>query len=152
MIDVKVFSVNDSALALVNKVRLWQDYFLLEDVSFSNKHQLIISMFVFCPSVNFSLLPVDSGPYGRSTHTHVGEPSGTTGSMAMVFFFFFHSHYSFFKFIFSWRIIALHYCVGFWHTSVWVSHRNTHVPCLLNLPPTLLVCHRAPGWAPLFAP
>jgi len=71
-------------------------YFLLEDVSFSNKYQLIISMFVFCPSVNFSLLPVDSGPYGRSTHTPVGEPSGTTGSMAVFsFFFFFHSHHSF---------------------------------------------------------
>ena len=73
-------------------------YFLLEDVTFSNKYQLIISMFVFCPSVNFSLLPVDSGLYGRSTHTPVGEPSGTTGSMAMFsFFLYIYSHRSFFN-------------------------------------------------------
>ena len=42
----------------------------------------------------------------------------------------------FFKFIFNWRIIVLQYCVGFCHTSVWISHRYTHVPFLLNLPPT----------------
>ena len=39
-------------------------------------------------------------------------------------------------FIFNWRIIALQYCVGFCHTSAWISHRYTHVPSLLNLPPT----------------
>ena len=39
-------------------------------------------------------------------------------------------------FIFNWRIINLHYCVGFCHTSTWISHSYTYVPSLLNLPPT----------------
>ena len=56
----------------------------------------------------------------------------------------------FFKFIFNWRIIVLQYCVGFCHTSVWISHRPTHVSFLLNLPATFhpilipLGCHKAP--------
>ena len=54
--------------------------------------------------------------------------------------------------IFNWRIIALEYCAGFYHTSTWISHRYTYVPSLLNLLPTphtippSLGCHRAPGW------
>ena len=39
-------------------------------------------------------------------------------------------------FIFNWGIIALQCHVGFCHTSVGISHRYTHVPHLLNLPPT----------------
>ena len=46
------------------------------------------------------------------------------------FFFFFKK-----SFIFNW-IIALQYCVGFCHTSAWISHRYTYVPSLLNLPAT----------------
>ena len=38
-------------------------------------------------------------------------------------------------FIFNWRIIALQDCVGFCHTSTWISHRYTYVPSLLKLPP-----------------
>ena len=38
-------------------------------------------------------------------------------------------------FIFSWRIMALQYSVGFWQTSVLVSHKFTYVPSLLKLPP-----------------
>ena len=34
------------------------------------------------------------------------------------------------------NIIALPYCAGFCHTSTWISHQHTHVPSLLNLPPT----------------
>ena len=37
-------------------------------------------------------------------------------------------------FIFNWRI-GLKYCVGFCHTSAWISHKYTHFPFLLNLPP-----------------
>ena len=54
-------------------------------------------------------------------------------------------------FIFNWRIIALQYCIGFCHTSTWVSHRYTYVPSLLKFPPishlhpTPLRCHRALG-------
>ena len=39
-------------------------------------------------------------------------------------------------FFFNWRIIALQYCVGFCHMSVWISHRYTFVPSLWHLPPT----------------
>ena len=39
-------------------------------------------------------------------------------------------------FIFNWRLIALQCCVGFCHTSTWSSHRCTHVPSFLNLPPS----------------
>ena len=38
-------------------------------------------------------------------------------------------------FIFNWRIIALQYCVGFCHTSTWISHRYTYVPSWTPLPP-----------------
>ena len=48
-------------------------------------------------------------------------------------------------FFFNWRIIALQYCLGFCHTSTWISYRYTYVPSLLNLPSTPLGCHRAPG-------
>lgn len=41
----------------------------------------------------------------------------------------------FLKFIFNWRMIALHYCVAFCHTSTWISHRYTYVPSV-SLPPT----------------
>ena len=34
------------------------------------------------------------------------------------------------------KTIALEYCVGFCHTSTWVSHRYMYVPSILNLPPT----------------
>jgi len=41
--------------------------------------------------------------------------------------------YPFLKFIFRWVIIALQCCVGFCHTTMWVSHK--HISSLLNLPP-----------------
>ena len=47
-------------------------------------------------------------------------------------------------FIFICRITALQYCVGFCHTSTWISHRYIYALSLLNLPPTPLGCHRAP--------
>jgi len=37
---------------------------------------------------------------------------------------------------FNWRIIALQCCVGFSHTSAWISHGYTYVPSLLKFPPT----------------
>ena len=60
----------------------------------------------------------------------------------------------FFLIIFNRRIIALQYCVSFCHPSTWISHNYTYICFLLNLPltsnsnPTLVGCHRAPGWAP----
>ena len=46
--------------------------------------------------------------------------------------------FSFYLFIFKWRIIALQYCLGFCQTSTWISHMYTYVPSLLNLPPASL--------------
>ena len=48
-------------------------------------------------------------------------------------------------FIFNWRIIALQYCVGFCHTSAWISHRLTHDPSLVNFLPT---SHPSPSHPP----
>ena len=39
-----------------------------------------------------------------------------------------------FKFVFNWRVIALQCCVGFSHTSMWISHRYTQCPPLPELP------------------
>ena len=38
-------------------------------------------------------------------------------------------------FIFYWRIIALQNFVVFCQTSIWISHRYTHIPSFWNLPP-----------------
>ena len=34
--------------------------------------------------------------------------------------------------IFNGRIIAFQYCFGYYHTSVWISHRYTYAPSFLN--------------------
>ena len=46
-------------------------------------------------------------------------------------------HFFFNAFILKWKIIVLQCCVGFCHTSAWISQRYTYVPSLLNLPLTL---------------
>ena len=38
-------------------------------------------------------------------------------------------------FIYGWRIIALQYCVDFYQTLTWISHRYTHVPSSLKTCP-----------------
>ena len=43
-----------------------------------------------------------------------------------------------FCFIFNRRIITLQYCDDFCHTSTLIIHRYTHVPSLVDLPPTSL--------------
>ena len=59
------------------------------------------------------------------------------------------------NYFFNWRIIALQCCVGFYHTTPWVSHKYTNILSLLSLPPTPqphytpLGCHRAPRWLPV---
>ena len=48
-------------------------------------------------------------------------------------------------------MIAWQYCVGFCHTSTWISHRDAHVPSVLNFPPAShpsKVLHRSPIWVP----
>ena len=44
-------------------------------------------------------------------------------------------NYHFFLFFFHWKILALQYCTSFCRTSTRISHRDTYVPSLLNLPP-----------------
>ena len=46
-------------------------------------------------------------------------------------------------FIFNWRIIALQYCIGFCHTSTWISHKYNMSPSSwTSLPlPTLPTSH-----------
>ena len=56
---------------------------------------------------------------------------------------------------FNWRITVLQYRVGLCHASTWISHRYTHVPSLLNRPPsshlhpTPLGCHTVQGLSSL---
>ena len=58
------------------------------------------------------------------------------------------------KLLLHWRIVALQYCVGFCHTSTWISPQVYICPLPLEPPshlppcPTPLGCHRALGWAP----
>ena len=33
---------------------------------------------------------------------------------------------------FNWRIITLQYCYSFCHTSIWIGHRYTCIPSVLN--------------------
>ena len=54
---------------------------------------------------------------------------------------------------FNWRIIALQCCVGLCHTTMWISHKYTHIAppswaWLSPSHPTPLGCHRSPGWVP----
>ena len=42
----------------------------------------------------------------------------------------------FLKFISNCSIIAVQCCVGFYHTTMWVSHKYTYIPSLLSLLPT----------------
>ena len=55
-----------------------------------------------------------------------------SGNSCWVFFLFF---------FLNWRIIALQYCVGLYHTSTWISHRYTYVPSLLNPLPSPTPSH-----------
>ena len=57
----------------------------------------------------------------------------------------------FFFFFFSWKIIALHCCLCFCDTTVWVSHKNTRVSSLWTSlpPPAHLSCHRTPAELPV---
>ena len=53
-------------------------------------------------------------------------------------------------FFISWRLIALQYCSGFWHTLTWISHGFTCIPhsdppSHLPLYPVLLGFPSAPG-------
>ena len=53
----------------------------------------------------------------------------------MIKCFFFFSWKYFLKLIFNWRKIALQYCAGFCHTTMWMSHKYTYILSLWNFPP-----------------
>ena len=38
--------------------------------------------------------------------------------------------------LFNWKIIALHWCVGFCHITTLINHKYTYIPTLLSLSPT----------------
>ena len=42
----------------------------------------------------------------------------------------------FLKFVFSWRIIVVQYCVDFYLTTKWISYKYTYIPSFLGLHPT----------------
>ena len=50
-------------------------------------------------------------------------------------FWWAHRWHCFYFLIFNWRITALQYCLGFCHTTGWISRKYTDTPFLLNLPP-----------------
>ena len=58
-----------------------------------------------------------------------------------------------FLIFFNGRIIALQCCVGLCHTTMWISHKYTHIAppswaWLSPSHPTPLGCHRSPDWVP----
>lgn len=72
---------------------------------------------------------------------------------ALVPNFFVFIHVIIFKSFLNWMIICLRYCVSFYHTSTWNSHRFTMFPPSLNsfqppTHPTPLVVTEHPVWAP----
>ena len=69
--------------------------------------------------------------------THIDSQLNRPGFWA-VFFLTTNSDglFAVYMYFFNWGIAALQYCVGFCHTSTWISHRYTYVPSLLNLFPT----------------
>ena len=40
----------------------------------------------------------------------------------------FFTHFYFYFFFISWRLITLQYCSGFCHTLTWISHGFTYIP------------------------
>ena len=51
---------------------------------------------------------------------------------------------------FYWRIIVSQYCVGYWHTTTWISRKYTYVTSFRTPTPHLphlSSCHRVPQWA-----
>ena len=72
----------------------------------------------------------------RSFSTYAIFSKGWLGLFFSFFFFYI-------LFIFNWKIIALQYCIGLYHTLAGASHRYTYVPSLFNLLPT---SHHIKGW------
>ena len=100
----------------------------------------LVSLFAHLP-VHGCLVFVLTAPleWPCQSHQHVlwHQTHGLLSSL--IFFNSQHLRPCFFKkIICNWRIIALQYCVGFCHTSAWISHRYTYVPSLLNFPPIFL--------------
>ena len=110
-----------------------------------------IALYVYLP-LFFSILP--SFLSSKMVRTPTCENAQSTPPAFFLFLsLFFLLLFSLFPIFLNWRIIALQYCVGLCHPSVWISHRHTYVsspwaPLPISIPrPTPLGCHRAPGWA-----
>ena len=77
--------------------------------------------------------PMDNGAWQATLHSVAKSQkwlkqlsSSSKGAKPLVLY----EHFFFNVFIFNWRIIALQYVVGFWHTLGWISHGYTYVPSL----------------------
>ena len=114
----------------------------------SGSSQSGVHVLVFClklPSSSWlgSLVPIDRlrnmCQIVTSTPSPHQEESGPCFIAALLFidYFAFASAFlhSLFYFIFYWRIIALRNFSVFCQTSTSISHKYTHIPSFLNLPP-----------------
>ena len=90
----------------------------------------VISVSPFRATLSKSPVPVVDIPLQRRPHCSpwhlVCLPKGKLPMLQGLFFL-----------IFGWRIMVLQRCVGFCHTTMWISRKYTYIPSLLNLPPTL---------------
>ena len=80
----------------------------------------------FSPGLNLHLSHLLHWQVNSLPLCHLGSLESSIAQMIMWVQWFF----------LNWRIIALQCCVGFCHTTMWVSRKCTYVPSLLNLPPT----------------
>ena len=91
---------------------------------------LIILRFLFCDTLSFSTLHVwDNIWFSHHSLKALVPVLKWCFSSLYVHFSFFYHFPLFLKnlFIFNWKIIALQYCAGFCHTTMWISQRYTYV-------------------------
>ena len=99
-------------------------------------------------SLSIPLTSINKSCWKDSVSSATSARSMRVFPLGLSLLLFIYGFNSFLKFIFNWRIISLQYCVGLYHTSTWISHRDPNVPSLLNLPPTHLGHCRAGNHTP----
>ena len=112
----------------------------LISLSYRSEFQLLtegvssLSVWAGSPGVGFcgaETHQLSHGHWAPSKWGEVWDKEGTSslfhGKLNLFFFFFF---------LLFLLLIASQCCVGFWHTTRWISHKYTYIPSLLFLPPT----------------